>query len=435
METDKSPPGMKAGIRRPRGPSGTWSFTIDMGLQDAQRCVDCGKRLWVGSERLAACPKCGSAMRNTKERRQVVQGGYATQTDAKLARAKALTKLGKGNYLPPEKMTLAQYLRDRWLPLIEKKGLRETTLAAYRRHVREHLIGPGAKPFTIGQVQLRKLSLEGIRDHYGTLAEGYPVERKGKLGHHTGLGVVSRRRVHSCLHAALNDAIELGILDHNPAWHAAKYLTVDPHQLDVWTADELHQFLAATLETPLYPLWHTAAMTGARRGELAALRWGDFDAEAGTLLVARSRVPVNGVVYEHSPKTHKMRIVDLDPDTIEVLQKERERQRKARPVVQLDDSLSYMFTGEDGQPLDPNYISRAFRNAVAAAGLRHIKLHDLRHGHASLLIDAGVPIAVVSERLGHANPNVTLGVYTHQLRGSQAQAACTVADLVRKARN
>ena len=104
-------------------------------------------------------------------------------------------------------------------------------------------------------------------------------------------------------------------------------------------------------------------------------------------------------------------------------------------MVQLDDSLSYMFTGEDGQPLDPNYISRAFRNAVAAAGLRHIKLHDLRHGHASLLIDAGVPIAVVSERLGHANPNVTLGVYTHQLRGSQAQAACTVADLVRKARN
>jgi integrase len=91
-----------------------------------------------------------------------------------------------------------------------------------------------------------------------------------------------------------------------------------------------------------------------------------------------------------------------------------------------------VFTGEDGKPIDPNYVSRAFRNAVAAAGLRHIPLHGLRHSHASLLIDAGVPISVVSERLGHANPNVTLGVYTHQLRDSQAKAACTAADLVRK---
>jgi hypothetical protein len=93
---------------------------------------------------------------------------------------------------------------------------------------------------------------------------------------------------------------------------------------------------------------------------------------------------------------------------------------------------SYVFVGENGQPIDPNLVSRAFRNAVAAAKLRHIPLHGLRHTHASHLIEVGVAISVVSNRLGHTDPNITLGVYTHQLRDFQAKAACTVADLVRK---
>ena len=431
---DKPPPGMRGGVRKPRGLGGSWSFTLDMGLQDAQRCVECKHRTWVGPEHLDACPKCGGIMRNTRERRQVVQGGFPTQGDAKLQRARALDKLGKGRYLPPERMTLAEYLR-RWLAQVEKQDLRQTTLNNYRRNVREHLIGPRAKPFRLGSIELRRLKLEAIREHYEMLGEGYPVERKGKLVERRGLGVESRRRIHSCLHKALNDAMEVGYLDHNPAWKAARNLKPEPRELDVWTADELRQFFAATLDTPSYPLWHTLAMTGMRRGEACGLQWGDVDTGAGILTIRRSRVPVGSRVYEQTPKTRKTRIVDLDPDTVAVLKELHERQRKARPVVQLDDSKEYLFTRADGQPVHPNDVSRAFNYAVSAAGLRRIPLHGLRHTHASLAIDAGVPISVVSDRLGHANANITLGVYTHQLRGSQAKAACTVADLVRKVAN
>jgi integrase len=122
-----------------------------------------------------------------------------------------------------------------------------------------------------------------------------------------GRGVVSRRRVHAALHRALNDAIEAGYLDHNPAWRAARNLKVELHELDVWTADELRQFLAATLGTPLYPLWHVVALTSLRRGEACGLRWDDVDTEASTLTVRRSRVPVNGIVYEETPRRHARR--------------------------------------------------------------------------------------------------------------------------------
>lgn len=445
-QQDKKPPGMKGGIRRPRGPSGTWSFVIDMGLQEAQRCEACSKREWAGPERFEACPACGSAMRDTRERRQVVSGGYVTQTDAKLARALALHKLGKGSYRPPERMTLAEYLRDRWLPQVKREDLKRTTLDGYRRNVREHLIGPRSKPFTLGSIELRKLSLEAIREHYEMLGEGYPVERKGKLVDRKGLGVESRRRVHACLHRAMNDAMEVGFLDHNPAWRAARNLKAKPHELDVWTADELSTFLEATAGSSLYPIYHVLAMTGMRRGEAVGLQWGDVDltprsvekraadgtivetVEAGRITVRRSRVPVaGGEVVESTPKTGKIRVVDLDPGTVAVLRELRD----GRKVVPLDDRRSYVFTGEGGAPLGPNTVTHRFRCAVVAAGLRHIPLHGLRHTHASLAIDAGVPIPVVSKRLGHANATITMNVYAHQLRGTQSEAACVVAGLLR----
>lgn len=436
---DKKPKSMKGGVRRPRGPSGTWSFVIDMGLQDAQRCEECGKREWVGPERLKTCPECAGPMRDTRERRQVVTGGYATQGEAKEARAKELVKLGKGSYRPPERMTLTEYLRDKWLPQVERETLKPTTVSSYRRHVREHLIGPRSKPFALGSMQLRRLSLEAIRTHYDMLGEPYPVERNGRVVIRPGLGVTSRQRVHACLHRALNDAVEAGYLDHNAAWRAARALKSEPVEHEVWSAEELSAFLQSTADDPLFPMWHLLAMTGMRRGEACGLQWGDVDLDAATLTVRRSRVPIDGRVHESSPKTRRIRTVDLDPGTVEVLRELRSAaaMRSVETPADLEAATvnpsAYLFVGDDGEPLDPNIASRLFRLALEAAKLPHMPLHGLRHTHASVALDAGVPLAVVSQRLGHSNPNITLGVYTHVIRGSQAQAACTFADLVRSA--
>jgi integrase len=445
-KTDKKPAGMKGGIRRPRGPGGSWSFVIDMGIQDAQRCEECGKREWVGPQRFDACPSCSEPMRDTRERRQVVTGGYDTQTAAKEARAKELVKLGKGSYRPPERMTLAEYLRDRWLPAVERgelgKRLKATTMASYQHHVREHIIGPRSKPFPLGLIQMRKLSLEAIRAHYSMLAEPFPGERDGKPVTRPALGVASRRRIHATLHRALNDAVENGYLDRNPAWRAARGLeapeTSEAEQA-AWDAEELSAFLESTAGSPLYPMWHVFAMTGMRRGEVCGLQWGDVDLEAATVTVRRSRVPLQGKVVESSPKTGRIRVVDLDPGTVEVLREMRSTaaMRGVETPADLEsadvDPGAYLFLTDAGEPIDPNVPSREFRKAADAAGLPPIPLHGLRHTHATIALQQHVPLHIVSARLGHSNSNVTLRVYTHVLRNDQAIAACTFADAVRSA--
>lgn len=415
-----------------------------MGRQEAQRCFECSHLVWVGPKRLDACPQCGGVMRDTRERRQVVQGGFRTQGDAKLEHAKALTRLGKGTYIAPQRKTVAEFLRDEWLPAQERRvgddndPLKATTLQGYRLSVREHLIGPTGKPFPIGSIELRKLTREAIREHYSTLGEGYLVERKGKLVQHAGLGVESRRRVHACLHKALNDAKERGYVGDSPAWKAMKAKKNGLRfEGAVWAADELGAFLAATAETELYALWHTIAMTGLRRGEACGLRWSDIDPTNAQMTVSRSRVPLGGDVIESSPKSGQARVVDLDEDTLEVLEQHRKvqiaAQLKAGPKWQ--STGNYIFTRADGRPIEPNSVSREFRLAVAAAGQRRIRLHDLRHTHASLLLADGEPIGNVSRRIGHADSNITAQVYEHYVPGAQKATATRFQNILKRAKD
>ena len=437
--------GMKGGVRRPRGPGQTWSYVLDVGLQDAQRCDACRKRFWVGPVRLEACPKCGSELRDTRERRVFERSSFETQRDAELARAKELVKRGQGSYVVPQTITLATYLRDVFLPKLRGDGLKPVTLEGYERHVHDHLIGPSQRPHRLGLMKLRDLRLEAIREHYEMLGKGYVAEHKGKLVDRQGLSPTSRRRVHAVLHRALNDAVEMGCLERNPAWRAARKMEGDQerqHELKCWTPDELHRFLEATRDDSLFPLWRLAATTGARRGELAALRWGDLNLDrrddegnlAGLMTVRHNRVPLaGGRVHESTTKTGRVRVVELDEVTTTVLRDLRSR-RRGGEVIDLaqakNEAESFVFTDDGGQPLNPNSITWQFRLAAKRANLPHIRFHDLRHTHGSHLLEAGVNPRVVADRLGHATTTMTLNVYAHVVRGRQAEAARLAARVV-----
>ena len=130
-----------------------------------------------------------------------------------------------------------------------------------------------------------------------------------------------------------------------------------------------------------------------------------------------------GEIIETETKTNRVRVVDLDLDTVDVLRS----MRRDRAVVILSDREAYVFTTEAGEPLNPNTISYGFREAVKRAKIRHIPLHGLRHRYISQLVSEGLPIAMVAARAGHSSPNVTLGTYSHYMPGQQASAVQSVA--------
>jgi integrase len=281
---------------------------------------------------------------------------------------------------------------------------------------------------TLGRVKLQKLTPVMINALYAQLL------KSGKVCGSGGLSANSVRRVHATLHRALNDAVRWDRLFRNPSDAA------DPPRLgadreektQAWTNLELRKFLEAVRNERLYPLWLTLAMTGLRRGEALALRWGDLDLERARLSVRRSLVPINGTVEVHEPKTSRgRRLVALDPFTVSVLKAWGRRQKEEHlewGPAWTDSGL--LFTRADGKLIHPERVSKAFRARVKKTGLPQIHLHDLRHTHATLALAAGVHPKVVSDRLGHATVAITLDIYSHVIPALSEEAAATVAALV-----
>ena len=476
-------------IRRPRGERGKWAFRIDLKLQPAQRCgnAECpylaehpgshGFRHWTNGLRLESCPHCDGPLRDTNERRLVDRGGFATRGEAVTARDLERAKYHKGNAQAPLRMTVAQYLGDVWLPSLETADLKTVTRESYEEHVHRHLVGPPSKPFPLGTTQLRDLTATAVREHYSMLADGYeawtfkrdPQTRKKVLGKdgepemeivkRLGLGAASIRRIHATLHRALNIAIERRLIEVNPAMGAGRKLpkkakAKPTRTIQFWSPEELQRFLEFVdglegARGDLFPLWYFMSHTGVRRGEAAALRWEDFDAKEGTISIRRNRVPLkNGTVEETTPKTKgSTRTLELDPDTVELLDK---RQRKTQTVAHVAagpkwQRTGYMFTDAMGDPLHPNAITWQFRVARKLANedaadpatpkaqkLSPLAVHGMRHTFATIALQAGVPVTVVSKYLGHSSVTMTLNVYSHCLRGAQQELANTVADVIRK---
>jgi integrase len=279
----------------------------------------------------------------------------------------------------------------------------------------------------LGSLQLQKLAPAQINALYAKLIAG--GRRNGKP-----LTALTVRHVHAVLHRSLKDAVRWGRLARNPADLAdPPRVSARGHELRTWSAEQLAAFLDCRRDDCLYALWHTLAMTGLRRGEALGLRWQDVDLEAGRLCVRRSLIPEGSQVAVHEPKTARgRRVVALDHQTVEVLRDQAARQLTEQDAAESWNDTELAFTDGDGQALHPWLVSRCFRKAVKEAMLPDIRLHDLRHTHATLALQAGVHPKVVSERLGHATVAITLDTYSHAIPAMQEEAAVTIAGLVFK---
>ena len=317
-------------------------------------------------------------------------------------------------------VTVAEWAERWWLPVIRTQ-VKASTFDSYRRILDLHVLP------RIGEVPLAELSSRQITVMYVDL-----LERGRRNGHAAGLSPKSVHNVHIVVHKLLADAVDDELLVVNPSDRAKRPRSASASQREMgfWEPGELARFLATARSTPLAPLWHLAAMTGMRRGELLGLRWTDIDFERARVAIRRNLVSVAYRLEETTPKNRQARVVDLDGETLEVLRTHRRVQarRLGRSDGQSQDSR--VFCRDDGSPLHPDSVSQTFERLVKSADVPRIRLHDLRHTHATLALRAGVPTKIVSERLGHATPEFTMRQYQHAIPGMQAEAAEQIAALV-----
>lgn len=256
-------------------------------------------------------------------------------------------------------------------------------------------------------------------------AEGAPAPERPLLSQRTV------RYAYALLRAVLEHAVRLQVIRANPC-HAVPLPKLTQREPVAWAPEEAAAFLAeAERSSACHALYYLALATGARRGELLALRWGDVDLVDAELVVRATR----GDGSERAPKTPRgRRTVSLPDDAVAVLRRHREAQdlaavaaREHRWVWRHD---GHVFTTRRGTPLAERNLLRDFKAVVRRAGVRDVPFHALRHTAATLLLRAGVAPHVVSERLGHADASITLRVYTHVLEDTARAAALPLDELL-----
>ena len=345
-------------------------------------------------------------------RRQRSKGGFRTRKDAERYLREQLVSLDAGTYMAPHKLTVAIYLAEHWLPAMQARGLRPSTLARYESHVR-CAITPA-----LGGLRLQALMPTHLNKLYSDLRA-------------MGRAPKTIRNIHGVLSKALADAERLGLVGRNAA-RLADVPAVARPKLQVWSPEQTRAFLAAVADDRLFAAWLLAATTGMRRGELLGLRWPDVDLDVGGVRIAQARVRAGNQVVAGEPKTARgRRTIALDPATVAALRQHRERQAHERLLAgpgSADSGL--VFTMPDGAPIHPNRFSLRFQTRVRAANLPAIRLHDMRHSYATDGLAAGVSPKVMSERLGHATVAFTLDTYTSALPAMDKSAADVVASLI-----
>jgi len=348
--------------------------------------------------------------------------GFNTEAEAKAARDKARVEANRGAFVERNDITVEQYL-DLWLAS-HALEIKPKTIEDYRS-----LIARYVTP-RIGDQRLQAIKPAMLSSFYATLLHG-----GGKDG--APLSPRTVNYVHSVLRKAFNDAVDVDqILPSNPALRAKRPRVTAVRSVHLmWGAPELRTFLNTVAEHRLHAFFRLASFTGARRGELLFLKWSSvhLDGDDPHIWISGSTSIVRGRRVDGPTKTGRERRVTIDPGTVAILKQHQSQQEQNRSVI--GDGWpggDYVFRMESGTRLRTDLPGEVMRAAIRNTNrhdqvLQPIRLHDLRHVHATLLLQAGVPVHVVADRLGHVDAAMTLRVYAHVLKDQATSAAQSFA--------
>jgi integrase len=367
---------------------------------------------------------------------RIRRGGYPSRAAATavLARLRGPRLGDQGGRMLTVGDWLAHWLAARAAPAA-------STVRGYTAHVRLYL-GP-----YLGPVLLAELSAEHVQAMFTAITRQHQA-----LG--SPVSAATLNRIRATLRAALNAAMRRGLISDNPAsraelprarrpravvWTPARVEhwqhTGERPAVAVWTAAQTAQFLHAIAGHRLYAAYHLIALRGLRRGEAAGLRWRDVDMDGKTAMISQQLQQYDGKLTVCPPKTpHSARTIALDHTTVAALRAHRDRQRaEASAFGPGYHASGYVFTGRNGGPMAPDRLTRTFTALAAQAGLPPVRLHDLRHGAATLALAVGVDLRTVQDMLGHSSIVLTADTYTSVLPDVAHAAAEKIAALIIKA--
>lgn len=353
-----------------------------------------------------------------KERRSWHPAGTDRADAERLATKLAASETARNDTI--RSLTFGAYLTNQWLPA-KRLHLATSTYRGYERNVKRHILP------TLGRVGIRRLRYQQIEALYDRLVE--PIDGRG-------LAPKTAYEIHLIIKGALADALRRGLVTRNVAIvaRAPKQRSLQRTEGTSLTEDELRRLMRTAAGHRLFPLYWVTAMTGMRRNEVLGLCWPDIDFQRKRLHLNRGLVAVGYEVHQTRGKTKTARrSIALDDTTLTILSGWRAFQAAEFTAVGIANTDRWVFTDGNGQPVHPHAVYESFRRIVHNARVPAIRFHDLRHTHGSLLIKDGIPVKVVSERLGHANIAFTMQTYQHVLPGMQADAATAAERLAQPA--
>ena len=327
-------------------------------------------------------------------RRLTVYGPTRKDVSDKLSAAVADDRAGRPRAM--DSQTVGEYL-NYWLEHVAQHSVRGSTYKSYEMYVRRHLV-PG-----LGRHKLTELSARDIR----VFLDGRRMTPVGTFGRgNRTLSQTTLKHIHSVLRNALQHAVREDLVTRNVARNVQ--ISTGPRATpDPYTLDEARQLLAAASSDRHYALYSVALGLGLRRGEVTGLRWQDIDLDACVLRVEQTLQHRQGGLHVVPPKTRRSRrALPLPQSLVDVL---REHRAQHEPVTETD----LAFINAWGNPVSPNELTKGFVELCKKAGLRRIRLHDLRHTCATFLLADGVPPRVVMVILGHSSMDMTMNVYGH----------------------
>jgi integrase len=364
-------------------------------------------------------------------RRRLRRGGYRSEDAAREELARPARPV-RGS---PCGLSVRVWL-ERWLA--SRLSLRAETRRSYRELVANYLVP------CLGRMPVHEVRAVDVQAMFTAVIRAH--EQAGRP-----LSGATLQRIYAVARASFNAAVRAGMIEVNPvrgvelprARPARAVVWTDERVavwrrdgarpvVAVWTAAQTSAFLRFARRDRWYAVLHLIALLGLRRGEACGLRWEDLDLDRATLHVARQVQRRGGHVVESVPKSAAgVRVLAVDHRTVTVLRQHRHRQDQDRLAAgQRWREGGWIFAYADGRPLAPDRLTRHFALLVRRSGLPPVRLHDLRHGAASLALAAGADLKVVSAMLGHASIQTTADTYTSVLPHSAHHAAENTAALL-----